>query len=88
MSTTRTIVISGCASGLGAATRRQAEKDGMKVIGVDLRDAEVIADLGTRSRVARKRWPGPSSSVAAASTAWWGTPEWGPSPTRRPSWPG
>ena len=47
MSTTRTIVIGGCASGLGAATRRQAEKDGMKVIGIDLRDAEIIADLGT-----------------------------------------
>jgi NAD(P)-dependent dehydrogenase (short-subunit alcohol dehydrogenase family) len=43
----RTIVISGCASGLGAATRRQAEKDGMKVIGIDLRDAEILADLGT-----------------------------------------
>ena len=39
--------ISGSASGMGAATRRRLEAAGHRVIGIDLRDAEVIADLGT-----------------------------------------
>lgn len=43
-----TTVITGSASGLGAATRARLEKAGDKVIGVDLKDAEVIADLSTR----------------------------------------
>lgn len=42
-----TYVISGSASGMGAATRRRLEAAGHRVIGIDLRDAEVIADLGT-----------------------------------------
>ena len=40
-------VISGSASGMGAATRRRLEAAGHRVIGIDRRDAEVIADLGT-----------------------------------------
>ncbi|MEM9519126.1 MAG: SDR family oxidoreductase [Actinomycetota bacterium] len=43
----RTIAISGSASGIGAATRAMLEADGHRVIGIDLRDAEVIADLST-----------------------------------------
>jgi NAD(P)-dependent dehydrogenase (short-subunit alcohol dehydrogenase family) len=43
----RTVVVTGCASGLGAATRRRLEEQGDRVIGVDLRDAEVLADLST-----------------------------------------
>lgn len=43
----RTVVVTGSASGMGAATRARLEADGQRVIGVDLRDAEVIADLGT-----------------------------------------
>jgi NAD(P)-dependent dehydrogenase (short-subunit alcohol dehydrogenase family) len=39
--------ISGSASGIGAATRRKLENAGNTVIGIDLRDAEVIADLST-----------------------------------------
>jgi len=39
--------VTGSASGIGAAIRRRLEKDGARVIGVDLRDAEVEADLGT-----------------------------------------
>ena len=39
--------ISGSASGMGAATRRRLEAAGHRVIGIDLRNAEVIADLGT-----------------------------------------
>ncbi len=42
-----TYAISGSASGMGAATRRRLEAAGHRVIGIDLRDAEVIADLGT-----------------------------------------
>jgi NAD(P)-dependent dehydrogenase (short-subunit alcohol dehydrogenase family) len=47
MATTRTIVVTGSASGMGAATRARLEADGQRVIGVDLRDADVIADLST-----------------------------------------
>jgi len=43
----RTVVVTGSASGMGAATRARLEGDGQRVIGVDLRDADVIADLGT-----------------------------------------
>jgi NAD(P)-dependent dehydrogenase (short-subunit alcohol dehydrogenase family) len=39
--------ITGSASGIGAAIRRKLEADGARVIGVDLRDAEVIADLAS-----------------------------------------
>jgi NAD(P)-dependent dehydrogenase (short-subunit alcohol dehydrogenase family) len=42
-----TIVITGSAGGIGAATRARCEKDGHRVIGVDVRDADVIADLST-----------------------------------------
>jgi NAD(P)-dependent dehydrogenase (short-subunit alcohol dehydrogenase family) len=42
----RTVVVTGSASGMGAATRSRLEADGQRVIGVDLRDAEVVADLG------------------------------------------
>ncbi|MGH9227252.1 MAG: SDR family oxidoreductase [Acidimicrobiales bacterium] len=43
----RTIVVTGSASGIGAATKRRLEAGGDRVVGVDLRDAEVIADLST-----------------------------------------
>ena len=41
-----TYAVSGSASGMGAAIRRRLERSGHKVIGIDLRSAEVIADLG------------------------------------------
>lgn len=44
----RTIVITGSASGLGLATRQRLEADGARVIGIDLRGAEIDADLSTR----------------------------------------
>lgn len=47
MARQRTTVVTGSASGMGAATRARLEADGQRVIGVDLRDAEVEADLGT-----------------------------------------
>jgi len=42
-----TYVVSGVASGIGAATAARLSSGGHRVIGVDLRDAEVPADLST-----------------------------------------
>lgn len=42
-----TIVITGSAGGIGSATRRRLEEAGHRVLGVDVRDAEVVADLAT-----------------------------------------
>ena len=47
MTRTRTTVVTGSASGIGAAVRARLEADGQRIIGVDIRDAEVVADLGT-----------------------------------------
>jgi 3alpha-hydroxysteroid 3-dehydrogenase len=44
----RNIVISGSASGIGHACRERLEAMGDRVIGIDIRDAEIIADLSTR----------------------------------------
>jgi NAD(P)-dependent dehydrogenase (short-subunit alcohol dehydrogenase family) len=43
-----TTVITGSGSGIGAAIRALLEADGHRVIGVDLKGAEVTADLSTR----------------------------------------
>lgn len=43
----RTIVITGSGSGLGAAIRARCEAAGDRVIGIDLRDQEIEADLST-----------------------------------------
>jgi NAD(P)-dependent dehydrogenase (short-subunit alcohol dehydrogenase family) len=43
----RTHVVSGAASGIGAATTAMLRKQGDRVITVDLRDADVVADLST-----------------------------------------
>lgn len=42
-----TICVTGSAGGIGRATRAALEAAGHAVVGVDLRDAEVIADLST-----------------------------------------
>lgn len=44
----RTIVVTGSASGIGAATAALLRERGESVIGVDLHDADVPADLSTR----------------------------------------
>lgn len=44
-----TICVTGSAGGIGSATRARLEKDGHRVIGVDVRNADVIADLSTPS---------------------------------------
>ena len=46
---TRTVAVTGSASGMGAATRTVLEADGQRVIGVDRRDADVVADLSTHA---------------------------------------
>ena len=43
----RTTVITGAASGIGKATAERLRADGQTVIGVDLRDADITADLST-----------------------------------------
>ena len=43
----RTVLVTGSASGIGAATRARLESQGVRVVGADLRDAEVEADLST-----------------------------------------
>lgn len=42
-----TLAVTGSAGGIGGAIRRRIEAAGHQVIGVDVRDAEVIADLST-----------------------------------------
>jgi NAD(P)-dependent dehydrogenase (short-subunit alcohol dehydrogenase family) len=42
-----TIVVTGSAAGIGAATKRRLESAGHRVIGIDLRDAAIEADLAT-----------------------------------------
>ena len=39
--------MSGSASGIGSAVRARLERSGLRVVGVDQRDAEVVADLST-----------------------------------------
>ncbi len=43
----RTYVVTGAASGVGAATVARLRGQDMHVIGVDLRDAEIVGDLST-----------------------------------------
>lgn len=57
----RTIVVTGSAGGIGSATRARLEKEGCRVIGVDVRDAEVIADVSSA--------PGRDAMIEAVRTA-------------------
>ena len=64
----RTVAITGAGSGIGAATAARLTADGWKVIGVDLRGAEIEADLGTPEGRQRRRGGGHRRAVAARST--------------------
>jgi NAD(P)-dependent dehydrogenase (short-subunit alcohol dehydrogenase family) len=61
MSTPGVVAITGSASGIGRALRQHLEAGGTRVVGVDLRDAEVIADLTTSA--------GRADAVAAVRAA-------------------
>ena len=52
-----TYVVTGAASGIGAATKDRLERDGHRVIGIDLHGADIEADLST---------PGGRASAVAA----------------------
>jgi len=56
-----TIAVTGSAGGIGGAIRRRIESAGHRVIGVDVRDTEVIADLSSAS--------GRAEAVAAVRAA-------------------
>lgn len=43
----RTVLITGSASGIGKATAELCAAQGDRVIGADVRDADIVADLGT-----------------------------------------
>jgi NAD(P)-dependent dehydrogenase (short-subunit alcohol dehydrogenase family) len=45
--TMKTIAITGAASGIGAALRKRLEGDGARVIGIDVQQADIVADLAT-----------------------------------------
>lgn len=45
----RKYVVTGSASGIGLATKKKLESLGNTVYGVDLNDAEIVADLSTRA---------------------------------------
>ncbi|SOY95153.1 putative Short-chain dehydrogenase/reductase SDR [Cupriavidus taiwanensis] len=45
----KTVIVTGAASGMGAAVRRRMLADGCRVIGVDLREADILADLSTEA---------------------------------------
>jgi NAD(P)-dependent dehydrogenase (short-subunit alcohol dehydrogenase family) len=49
----RTYAITGAASGMGAATTQRLRDQGHRVITVDQRDADIVADLGTPEGRAR-----------------------------------
>ena len=56
-----TFVVSGSASGMGAATTERLTAAGHRVLGIDLRDADIVADLSTPA--------GRASALAAITDA-------------------
>jgi NAD(P)-dependent dehydrogenase (short-subunit alcohol dehydrogenase family) len=49
----KVMLLTGAASGIGQATAQRLSAKGIRVIGVDLRDAEITVDLGTADGRAR-----------------------------------
>lgn len=72
----RTIVVTGAGSGMGRATAERIKASGDRAIGVDLRDADIVADLSTAEgratmieTVGRMAPDGIDGIVAAAGVA-------------------
>jgi 3alpha-hydroxysteroid 3-dehydrogenase len=57
----RTTIVTGSASGIGAAVRLRLERAGERVLGVDVRDADILADLA--------RPDGRAAAIAAVRAA-------------------
>jgi NAD(P)-dependent dehydrogenase (short-subunit alcohol dehydrogenase family) len=57
----RTIAVTGSASGIGAAIRTRLEREGARVVGIDIRAADLVADLSTPA--------GRTAAVAAVEQA-------------------
>lgn len=70
----RTVIVTGSASGMGAATRARLERDGQRVIGVDLAGAEVAADLASAAgrRAAIDAVAGLSDGIIDGLVTWAG----------------
>lgn len=69
---TRIYIITGAGSGIGLATSNQLKEQGHRVIGVDLKNAEVLADLSTPAgriqavQDCLQRAPTPDAIIACA----------------------
>jgi NAD(P)-dependent dehydrogenase (short-subunit alcohol dehydrogenase family) len=69
----RTVVITGAASGIGRATAARLGAAGWRVIGIDLRDTDVVADLARPSE--RSRAIAEATALATGSAPGTETPE-------------
>jgi NAD(P)-dependent dehydrogenase (short-subunit alcohol dehydrogenase family) len=79
-----TTVITGSASGIGAASRKALEAAGHRVIGVDLRPADTQSDIqADLSTAAAARLDRSERLRAAGLTAWCCAPGWA---RRRSRW--
>ena len=79
----RISVITGAASGIGKATKELLEQRGERVIGVDIHDAEVVADLSTaEGRSALVDAVRKVSGGSMRSTPWPALPSLDPPPFR------
>ena len=68
-----TTVVTGSASGIGAAVCRQLQAAGHRVIGIDRAQADIVADLSSASgrRAAVNAAPSAGSSVANPAELLW-----------------
>ena len=69
---TRTYVITGAASGIGATTAQTLREQGHTVIGVDLKDAEVTADALFQAMKVRgtRLWIAERNTSKMSADAW------------------